>query len=152
MGTALTLKSLRRFDLSLSSSSPESLTRSPPGFTPHPFTTGLSFALCRVSDLPLRLFLTPLPGLPEASLHTLCSVNDRGNFIRAMEFNYPFLELSEDARLTAQHLPEAPGGPSSEDECARRCSMPGFSCFLRSPSEMQLRPPTARLTSHPAGF
>lgn len=47
--------------------------------------------------------------LPEAFMYSFCSVNDRGNFISVTEFNYPFLELTEVARLTAQHSPEVPG-------------------------------------------
>lgn len=58
-----------------------------------------------VDDLLLRFVL---PSLPKAPC-TIHSVNDRGNFIRAIDFNYPLLALSEDARLTAPHTPEVPG-------------------------------------------
>lgn len=60
----------------------------------------------------LRRWSPAQAGLPPVSRKAPCTlraVNDRGNFIRAMEFNYPFLELSEDARLTARRSPEAPG-------------------------------------------
>lgn len=93
----------------------------------------------------------PLPRLPEASMCTLCSVNDRGNFIRAIEFNYPFLESSEDVRLTARHLPEAPGA-----HLLKRSVCGAFRAWvftLLPPTSRDSAPfPTAKHTSNPAGF
>lgn len=62
-------------------------------------------------------------------MYNLCSVNDRGNFIRVIEFNYPFLELSKDARLTAR-------GPFSEDECVQCVQSLGFQASSANPQRL----------------
>lgn len=99
----------------------------------------------------LRFYPTLVPSLPEASMYTLCSVNDRGNFIRVIEFNYPFLEWSEDARLTAQHLSEAPG-----DHLLKMTVCSVFRAWVFMLLLQIYRDsapfPTAKLTSNPAVF
>lgn len=75
----------------------------------------------------------------------------QGDFIRVIEFNYPFLELREDARLTAQPSPAVLGDAFSEERCAW-CVQSLVFMFLLQTHRDTAPLPTAKLTSNPAGW
>lgn len=94
------------------------------------------------------IFLSASWRLHEQSLQ----LNDRGDFIRVIEFNFPFLELmGGDARLTAQPSPAVLGDAFSEERCAW-CVQSLVFMFLLQTHRDTAPLPTAKLTSNPAGW
>lgn len=140
MGTTLGLKNVSWFDVVLSTFPPDFLWISHlscPWGSHSSVNDWSPSSSVLVDDLLLRFVLPSLPKAP----WTIYSVNDRGNFIRAIEFNYPLLALSEDARLTAPHTPEVPGDHLLWRWVCLVCSEPGFSCFSCKPTENLLLSP-----------
>jgi len=75
-------------------------------------------------------------------------VNSKGSFIRATEFNYPFLELGEDVGLTTQHATSA-RGPSSP--MMSLCGVfKGWVFLILLQTHTGCSIPTATLSSNPA--
>lgn len=140
MGTTLGLENVSWFDVVLSTFPPEFLWISHlscPWGSHSSVNDWSPSSSVLVDDLLLRFVLPTLPKAP----WTIYSVNDRGNFIRVIEFNYPLLALSEDARLTAPHSPEVPGDHLLLRWVCLVCSEPGFSCFSCKPTENLLLSP-----------
>lgn len=111
------------FDLALFRFGPEFFTWATLGTYTCPPMSQLCFVLGDTDDPCLGL-CSSQPR--ESSMNNLCSINDKEDFIRVIEFNYPFLEPRRNEKLTAQHSPAVLGECLLWREVCLACSESGF--------------------------